>query len=83
MDIAGKLAQEASVSVDVIPLPARKGDHWQRLDCPFCGHKRAVISYAAQWFECFSCEKRLSGYGGGADALAVNRFALPIDMAVS
>jgi hypothetical protein len=64
-----------------IPLE-NKRQPWQRLDCPFCEHKRAVISYAANWFQCWACGEKRSGYAGDTASLAVVRFARQIDKAV-
>jgi hypothetical protein len=84
MDIDERLAREAGVTMDSIPARQLKGQaQWRRLDCPFCGHKRAVINFEANWFECFACERRLSGYSDDPDDLAVNRFAEVIEIAAS
>ena len=63
-----------------IPPNGRK--QWQRMDCPYCGHSRAVISYEANWFQCWACGKQLSGLTSDPAALAVVRFTYQIDRAV-
>ena len=55
---------------------------WQRMDCPFCGHKRAVISYGANWFQCWACGEKRSGYTDDPDALAIARYSRQIEIAV-
>jgi len=54
---------------------------WQRMDCPFCGHKRAVISYGANWFQCWACGEKRSGYTDDPDSLAIARYGRQIDKA--
>lgn len=78
MRIDQKLYQETG-SKD-IPPQGRK--QWLRLDCPYCGHKRAVMNYDANWFQCWACGVKRSGYTDDSESLAVVRFARQIDKAV-
>jgi hypothetical protein len=83
MDIDERLAREAGIT-DAIPIRQLKGcGRWKRLDCPFCGHERATINHDVNWFQCFACEKTLSGYEGSSDDLAVNRFSVQISQAAA
>jgi ribosomal protein L37AE/L43A len=79
MRIDEKLYRETS-SHD-IPLE-NKRETWQRLDCPYCGHKRAVINYGANWFQCWACGVKRSGYTEDSESLAIVRFARQIEKAV-
>lgn len=65
-----------------IPLE-NKRKPWQRFDCPFCGHERAVINYAANWFQCWACGEKRSGYTSDEASLAVVRYSRQIDRAVA
>jgi hypothetical protein len=77
MRIDRKIYQETGTSN--VPLESKR-KLWQRLDCPYCGHERAVINYSANWFQCWACGAKRSGYDD--EALAVVRFGVQIDRAV-
>jgi hypothetical protein len=77
MRIDRKIYQETGTSD--VPLESKR-KLWQRLDCPYCGHERAVINYSANWFQCWACGAKRSGYDD--EALAVVRFGVQIDRAV-
>lgn len=50
------------------------GKLWQRTACPFCGHARAVVNYDSDWFQCWSCGEKRSGYAEDQGSLAVVRY---------
>ena len=76
-DIAGAIRARAPDA----RLPEPGVSKWQRFPCPFCGKPRAVISYAIEWFKCFSCGEVVPDYAEAGGRLAY-RFGGQITYAV-
>ena len=59
--IVGMLNLELGISLE----DPDTGKTWERIDCPYCHKRRAVISTDADWFNCWTCGEQRSIGGNG------------------
>src|SRR6266446_10688018 len=76
--IGDAIRERAGYDVD---LPEDDGRKWLRLPCPFCGKKRAAISYEIGLFKCFHDDCGVKLWRSRHDAETITRFHFQIEQA--